>query len=562
MDCKYASAVGINSLIREAAQPHDVAELAAVCRRWSAVTSPIAGSAQWPEASGATSATPLEFRVPRALLFDCTHDNDAPAERRTAADALSTAALVSATPCSIGSTKGFDVLQRRRVDIVTDQRPYALGVSRTAGLLAARRVLNTLHGDLGAKGFSEVAVEQCGNIVTVVRLNPLTLERYFVCALTAFRNGSHSSSSSSPPPLALDASLTQNAEVVYAASLEFFDPAQGDKADATVIGPTDGVRLWHGGALAGPAPAATSPPSAASARWTEVAEFARYDADGAQVHFGTRFSPGAVIIVHSRAPPAAVQAAARARGVGRALLPTTDHCGDEGAHDAASAFDVNAWHAAFATLSLVDLNALLYRCDAEERGSTSGAGGVYVTDSGPLVYCGVRGFLAPLQAATRRSGNGGGGKGDALVGSLRRGEWAVRYTLDRLRDDRSMSQALRTLATHTLQPLVNDVLSLPALLRPAYFHLLLQCIDVAASRRLEALLSLSEQPSLRAPASADADTSIVRALRCALGHGVAQMYGDVRSTPLLQRDVPSPSPSLAAGVRFECALRLFFAFAV
>jgi hypothetical protein len=48
-----------------------------------------------PSAKGAASEELLPSALP-ALLFDCTHDNPTPAQKRHPADALSSAALVSA----------------------------------------------------------------------------------------------------------------------------------------------------------------------------------------------------------------------------------------------------------------------------------------------------------------------------------------------------------------------------------------------------------------------------------------------------------------------------------
>ncbi len=48
--------------------------------------------------------------APGALFIDCTHDNETPNQKRTASDALPTAALVAMADCAIGSTRGYDEL--------------------------------------------------------------------------------------------------------------------------------------------------------------------------------------------------------------------------------------------------------------------------------------------------------------------------------------------------------------------------------------------------------------------------------------------------------------------
>lgn len=58
------------------------------------------------------------------MFFDCTHDNKTPTEKRTATDALSTAAIVCASTCAIGSTRGFDELVPKQLNVVTENRLY------------------------------------------------------------------------------------------------------------------------------------------------------------------------------------------------------------------------------------------------------------------------------------------------------------------------------------------------------------------------------------------------------------------------------------------------------
>lgn len=106
---------------------------------------------------------------------------------------------------------------------------------------------------------------------------------------------------------------------------------------------------------------------------------------------------------------------------------------------------------AFADLDLVDLNVLVHRADGEERDATGtfrfskllgmtepcllislsftgGSIGVYnVPNLGPLVYCGLEGFMHPLRHVTKRND-----LGHPLCGHLREGTWAMDYIHDRL----------------------------------------------------------------------------------------------------------------------------------
>lgn len=90
--------------------------------------------------------------------------------------------------------------------------------------------------------------------------------------------------------------------------------------------------------------------------------------------------------------------------------------------------DIDSAAAALSSLDLVDLNAVLYRADAEERDATDGKFGVYdVPALGRLTYCGLEGWMGPLQAvmATNDLGN-------PLCENLRKGTWALDYIIERL----------------------------------------------------------------------------------------------------------------------------------
>jgi len=71
-------------------------------------------------------AMPLRPRSCPALLFDCTHDNQTPSEKRHARDALPNAALVAASCASAGTVRGYDELFLHNPSVVTERRPYRL----------------------------------------------------------------------------------------------------------------------------------------------------------------------------------------------------------------------------------------------------------------------------------------------------------------------------------------------------------------------------------------------------------------------------------------------------
>merc|ERR1719446_948463 len=72
----------------------------------------------------AARVMPLRPRPCPALLFDCTHDNQTPSEKRHARDALPNAALVAASCASIGSVRGYDELLPFNPSVVFEKRLY------------------------------------------------------------------------------------------------------------------------------------------------------------------------------------------------------------------------------------------------------------------------------------------------------------------------------------------------------------------------------------------------------------------------------------------------------
>lgn len=116
---------------------------------------------------------------------------------------------------------------------------------------------------------------------------------------------------------------------------------------------------------------------------------------------------------------------------------------------------------ALADLDLADFNALLFRCDAEER--EAGGGGAYdVPGWGPLPYAGLQGVasllaeLAPADAL-----------GHPLCDNLRAGDWLVEYAWRRLeREPRLAGVAAR------YRELLAPLAELPRFLLPAYYEAL------------------------------------------------------------------------------------------
>jgi glycogen debranching enzyme len=100
-DVIFCARLGIHALIREGMNAGDPAEMSRFVHRYGGT------------GIGSFHTAGIESRfggrkVPHALLMDCTHDNETPHQKRTAADTLPHAAIVAMTDCAVGSVKGFD----------------------------------------------------------------------------------------------------------------------------------------------------------------------------------------------------------------------------------------------------------------------------------------------------------------------------------------------------------------------------------------------------------------------------------------------------------------------
>ena len=147
-DLLYQRTLGINALIREAMQCDNPADLGHKLQSpiWNGhpvgALSPIPTLDRVPPASQtnqkhlskcpsrtllaipAREAVPLLPRHCPALLFDCTHDNATPAQKRHPRDALPNAALVAASCASAGSVRGYDELFPTNPSVVSERRLY------------------------------------------------------------------------------------------------------------------------------------------------------------------------------------------------------------------------------------------------------------------------------------------------------------------------------------------------------------------------------------------------------------------------------------------------------
>ncbi|KAK3069360.1 bifunctional 4-alpha-glucanotransferase/amylo-alpha-1,6-glucosidase [Teratosphaeriaceae sp. CCFEE 6253] len=454
MDFVYCQRLGISCLIREAMQCWSTAELSRLvhinCGR------PI-GSFEVDDISGADDAHPptngtangttqgREIRhkiIPskiHALLMDCTHDNETPIQRRDGRDTLPNSALVAMCASASGSVFGLDELYPRLIELVHEKRMYTspysnlkpdehMRIGPSEGTGGVKRLTNQLHAIMGKDGYDECFVHHDGEYITVHRLHPKTRKGYYLIAHTAFPGYGNGNAGINSQTLG-----GTKAKLLGAWNLEVDQSPEAQKAaiEDTVL---RGV------------------PSR-----TKDLKGVQCEAKGDEtvITLPEKFPPGSIALFET-------------------WIPAVEHS------DGLDTFCTSGARAAFQNATLVDLNAILYRADAEERASSHGADGVYtIPGSGPLVYCGLQGWWSVLRDVVAHND-----LGHPLCSHLRDGPWAMDYIVGRL-DKLAARDIYHDLAAPAewLRTRFDAVRKVPSFLLPRYFAMVVHTAYRAAFNR-------------------------------------------------------------------------------
>ncbi|KAH8832592.1 glycoside hydrolase family 13 protein [Flagelloscypha sp. PMI_526] len=440
MDLLFVKKLGVNSLIRESGNGYDPKELSRLLYRHG-VGKPIGSMdgacltsvEELPSPTGkgpirTCIVTPLIGSLPHALLYDLTHDNESPLDKRTAEDALSNGALCTFSYSAIGSVKGHDDLYPKLLNLVGEKRKYEVtGVeAENSGISRVKRVLNELHFEMVLGGFVEGHVHQENDYIILSRVQPTTQKGYVVVAHTAFSNTRGNKERGYINPVKLHRTNVKYILGAYLNIVDYQDP--NDKSTLKGL-PAKLVDI----------PAIAIP------------------------HGSDNEGPYSEIIVPDHFPPGSIM-----------LFETQmqDYDADLDAYCKSGAFE------AMSSLNMVDLNVVLHRAEGEERDATGGEIGTYnVPGLGNLTYCGLEGWMHPLRHIMMYND-----LGHALCGHLRDGSWAMDYVSERL-----FKQA--DVFPHLLQPaqwfkdrFERVKFSVPPFMRPKYFALVISEANKAARR--------------------------------------------------------------------------------
>ncbi|KDR16306.1 Glycogen debranching enzyme, partial [Zootermopsis nevadensis] len=411
----FVNRLGISSLIREAMSAWDSHEEGRLVYRYGG--EPVGAFFQ-------PSLRPLVPSIAHALFLDLTHDNPSPVDKRSVFDLLPSTALVSMACCASGSSRGYDELVPHHIHVVDETREYAewsddssFGVKMLSGIISAKRALNKLHFELGLAGFNQVFVDQIdADIVAVTRHCAETHQSVVLVAYTAFTNPDPYYRRDYVKPLRVEGTVD---EVILEATLVHRNakPEAFSKNPKFINGLTEyEVEIREHLQVS-------------QSQFLEHGDSG--DTNVTQLNFAN-FQPGSVVAIKVSLHENVILALDKLHNQVTSFTSKTTPSHSE-------------LESIVSGLTLADLNRALFRC------------------FGPMVYCGLQGFLSLLSDI--RPNND---LGHAFCNNLRQGNWMIEYVSHRLKQDPGTLE-LGLWLERNLEPLRE----LPRYLIPSYFDVVI-----------------------------------------------------------------------------------------
>ncbi|EGC38367.1 hypothetical protein DICPUDRAFT_45888 [Dictyostelium purpureum] len=395
IDDIFVKKLGINSLIREAMQCHDPSEFSRVVYRYGG--SPIGSvhdceyHSKYPSTSQSYNTKPLKPTLPPALFMDCTHDNETPYQKRTVYDTLPNAAIVTMTVSAIGSTRGYDEIFPKTIDLVNETRLYNPNLNLSSGILPVRTLLNKLHLELSVNDYSETHIHQDGNLLFIQRYSPSLNQSIFCLSHSAF--SSDQNNNYEDHEIIIPSKIT---ELIFGARItnvhnnnqpfESKDLLKGFNVDCEILYSTKVLN--------------------------QMCHLRDLNHDVGVVLKLKYFPKGSILIFRGELPKDCVESIKRIES----------YIGDQ-----------NKLNKTFENINLIDMNVLLYRINEEEK-SVTGHGAYHLDNIGELPFCGLSGFVSVLKNIHQYND-----LGHPLCENLRKGNWALDYISGRLNQRPNLS---------------------------------------------------------------------------------------------------------------------------
>jgi glycogen debranching enzyme len=468
-DYLFVKRLGLSSLIREAMQAWSTGELSRLVHRHGGrpigsfevdeVSRPESRSQKSSPTSpsfsnGLQASREIVHRIKpcpvHALFMDCTHDNETPAQKRDARDTLPNAALVNMCSSATGSVMGYDEIYPKLVDLVNDKRLYTsesssgkdvkIGGGR-GGIGGIKKLLNQIHTLMGKDGYDETHIHHEDQYITVHRVHPESRKGYYLIAHTAFPGYGNGNGAFSTQEI-------KGTRVRHLGSWMLdVDDSEEDRKE--VLGDPKYLR-------------------GLPSRVIDVPGIRMETRDGdTYISVRDKFPPGSIALFET-------------------WIPAAEHSAG------LDSFVTSCAQDAFGELSLVDINFVMYRCEAEERDATDGKDGVYeIPGHGKLVYAGLQGWWSILRDVIKDNN-----LAHPICDNLRNGQWALDHVAGRLERASKIEGFERLGKPATwIKERFDAIRTIPSFLLPRYFALVIRTAYNACWKRSLELMSGSVRDS-------------------------------------------------------------------
>ncbi|KAK6613814.1 Glycogen debranching enzyme [Botrytis cinerea] len=329
------------------------------------------------------------------------------------------------------------------VEIVHETRLYTSASSEKevktgageGGIGGVKKLLNQIHSIMGKDGYAETYIHHEDQYITVHRVHPESRKGYFLIAHTAFPGYGNGNGGFNPVHLGGTkashlGSWMLEVDTSEEAKKDVLEDKKYLRGLPSKVSNLPGVRM-------------------------------EYKDGETTISVRDKFPPGSIALFETWIP-----AAEHATGL--------------------DTFVTSGAKAAFSELDLVDLNVVLYKCEAEERDASEGKDGVYdIPGHGKLVYAGLQGWWSVLKNIIKDNN-----LGHPMCNHLREGQWALDYIIGRLEkmSNRSGYERLQK-PTAWLKERFDAIRKMPSFLLPRYFGLVIRTAYRAAWERSLALMN-------------------------------------------------------------------------
>jgi len=422
IDNVFVKRLGINSLIREAMVCYDSGELSRVTHRYGGHS---IGSIEEvgfkSKFSSGTTSQPYNTKsikpsLPPALFMDCTHDNETPYQKRTVFDTVPNAAVVAMTASAIGSTRGYDEIFPKTIDLVNETRVYKKNLNLNSGVFPIRTLLNKLHLELALNEYSQVHVHRDNNIIFIQRYSPKLKQSIFMVTHTAFNPVPYETQS---VHISVPCKIS---EFMFGARITYVHGENYKVDQDTLTGFPVDTEILYGEKV--------------------LNTMCRVENEYTNEHplrlNLSNFPSGSILLFRGEIPKDSINS----MNAIDSLINNQDSI-------------INSLD----KINFVDLNYLLFRTGDEEREATGNSS--YSLDNiGSLPFCGLTGFSHLLKRIAEFND-----LGHPLNGNLRNGNWAMDYIVNRLNQRPNLAKIQQWFTSS-----FNLVKSLPRHLIPMYFY--------------------------------------------------------------------------------------------